>query len=354
MQDQFFAMSLIYKELIYSLLTLIIGTISTIILTNISRKVLKGITSRTKSKTDDFIAETILKTIKPVGIAISFYFSTLNLPQQNYHRGLIEGCFKLIITFFIIKSINLIILRLIGRWTSKLDDQGLSSMVRSLTPLLKSTVWSLGFIFYLQNMGVRMAAIWALLSAGGIGAGLALKEPVQEFFEYIIILLDKPFQDGEFINIENVWATIERVGVRSTRLRSLNGECIVVSNSFLTNGIISNYAQMKKRRLVHKIGVTYDTDLIKMKKIPKLIESIINSVDDATFDRCHFTEFANSSLEFEIVYYIPTNNYSKAMEAQQNINLKIMEEFQNESIEFAFPTQTINISGANNMDTSIN
>ena len=102
-----------------------------------------------------------------------------------------------------------------------------------------------------------MTAIWALLSAGGIGAGLALKDPVQEFFEYITILLDKPFQKGEFIKSDSVLGMVERVGVRSSRIRSINGEVIVMSNSALTNGIISNYAQMEKRRLVHKLSLIH-------------------------------------------------------------------------------------------------
>ena len=189
-----------------------------------------------------------------------------------------------------------------------------------------------------------MTAIWALLSAGGIGVGLALKDPAQEFFEYITILLDKPFQKGEFIKTKTgVLGSVEAVGVRSSRIRSINGEIIVVSNSSLTNGIISNYAQMQKRRLVHKLGVVYETIPSMMKIIPSIIEKIVTETDNATFDRCHFTDFGDFSLNFELVYYIPTSNYLAAMEAQQTINLRIMEEFKSNNIEFAFPTQTLNI-----------
>jgi len=216
-------------------------------------------------------------------------------------------------------------------------------MISSLTPLIKALTWTIGSIFFLQNIGVQMTAIWALLSAGGIGAGLALKDPVQEFFEYITILLDKPFQKGEFIKSDGVLGMVERVGVRSSRIRSINGEVIVMSNSALTNGIISNYAQMKKRRLVHKLGVVYETSPKLMKLIPTIIKKIVEETKDASFDRCHFTDFGDFSLNFELVYYIPTNNYLAAMEAQQSINLKIIEEFATNNIEFAFPTQTLNI-----------
>ncbi len=221
--------------------------------------------------------------------------------------------------------------------------------------MVRATIWIIGSIFYLQNMGVQMAAIWALLSAGGIGAGLALKEPVQEFFEYITILLDKPFQDGEFINVENVWATVERVGVRSTRLRSINGEAIVMSNSLLTKSVISNYAEMKKRRLVHKLGVVYDTSLDKLKGIPNIIKKIVEDNDGAEFDRCHFIEFGDSSLDFEIAYYVSSNDYIKAMTIQENINLNIIKDFEKEGIGFAFPTRTIHVNSqqSNNLASEI-
>ena len=116
-----------------------------------------------------------------------------------------------------------------------------------------------------------------------------------------------------------------------------------MSNSALTNGIISSYAEMKKRRLVHKLGGVYETSPSLMKLIPKMIEKIIDETKDASLDRCHFTDFGDFSLNFELVYYIPTNNYLAAMEAQQSINLRIIEEFSLNKIEFAFPTQTLNI-----------
>ena len=116
-----------------------------------------------------------------------------------------------------------------------------------------------------------------------------------------------------------------------------------MSNSALTNGIISNFAQMEKRRLVHRLGVVYETSPKMMQKIPKIIERIITDTKNASFDRCHFTDFGDFSLNFEIVYYIPTNNYLAAMEAQQSINLKIMEQFKLNNIDFAFPTQPLHI-----------
>ncbi len=333
----------LYKDVVISAIILILGGLVTLIIARLTKIVVGRFTRRTKSETDDYILNVLISTIKPIGWVISASIAWKVLPIQDEIDQIVLGISKLFLLVFIVRLINKIILRLMQRWALKIDDSAVSTMLQSLRPMVRALIWCVGFVFYLQNMGVQMAAIWALLSAGGIGAGLALKEPVQEFFEYITILLDKPFQNGQFIHIEGVWATVERVGVRSTRLRSLNGEIIVMSNSFLTNGVISNYAEMKHRRLVHRLGVVYETSIEKMKDIPILIKSIVEKTPDALFDRCHFVEFGSCSLDFELVYYVPTNDYVRAMEAQQEINIEIMRSFEKKAIEFAFPTQTIHI-----------
>ena len=339
-------MKIFSETFFFALSIFFIGLIASILLSKISSLFLKKISRRTINKFDDYIFDLIINIFKPIGFLLSLYLAVDFYFQEDVSViSVFLNINKLLILIIIIKALNKILIRSLKETTEKLNDKSIASMISSLTPLVKAFTWTIGSIFYLQNIGVQMTAIWALLSAGGIGAGLALKDPVQEFFEYITILLDKPFQKGEFIKAEGILGSIERVGVRSSRIRSINGEIIVISNSALTNGIISNYAQMKKRRIIHKLGVVYDTSPEMMKKIPSIIERIIKEANNASFDRCHFTDFGNFSLNFELVYYIPTNNYFAAMEAQQYINLKIMEEFKANNIEFAFPTQTLNIEG---------
>ena len=336
------------NSLLYSMLILLTGIVLTVITSKITRFSLRRISKRTKTEFDDYIFASITNLIKPIGFLLSIYFALdYYFIEDIKFVSIILNLEKLLIVIIVIKAINKILIRSLKETTDKINDPSLISMFSSLTPLIKAFSWTIGSIFYLQNIGVQMTAIWALLSAGGIGAGLALKDPVQEFFEYITILLDKPFQKGEFIKANGIIGMVERVGVRSSRIRSINGEIIVMSNSSLTNGIISNYAQMRKRRLVHKLGVIYETPSEMIKKIPFLIERIIQDTNNATFDRCHFTSFGDFSLNFELVYYIPTNNYLAAMEAQQEINIKIIEQFKSNNIEFAFPTQTLNINESN-------
>ena len=160
-----------------------------------------------------------------------------------------------------------------------------------------------------------------------------------------MILLDKPFTVGQFINVGSTWATVECIGVRSTHLRSLRGEIVVMNNSTLTSSTILNFADMNNRRMIYSLGVTYDTTVDQMKAIPAMVEAIINDIPNTKFDRCHFTEFGDSSLNFELVYYIDTRDFTIALNAQQAINLGIMESFSKEGIEFALPSQTLYLEG---------
>jgi len=232
-------MKLVTENFLLAISIFFIGTLLSIIISKVSKIFFKKISKRTKTNFDDFIFEVISGIVKPIGFLLSFYFSIdYFFADEITFISVLLNILKLFILIIIIKALNKILIRSLTESTSKINDTSISSMVSSLTPLIKALTWTIGSIFFLQNIGVQMTAIWALLSAGGIGAGLALKDPVQEFFEYITILLDKPFQKGEFIKSDGVLGMVERVGVRSSRIRSINGEVIVMRNSALTNGII--------------------------------------------------------------------------------------------------------------------
>ncbi len=327
------------------------GCLITIIVSIISKRIFEKITQRTKNKLDDYIAKAFIDIIKPIGYLLSASISINILEIDQSIEAILIGIIKFIGLILIIRFSNKVSQRVINEWSEKVNDKSISTMLFSISPMVRAIVWCIGIILFLQNIGVQMTAIWALLSAGGIGAGLALKEPVQEFFEYITILLDKPFQNEEFIHIDGILARVERVGVRSTRLRSINGEIIVMSNSRLTSGVISNYAEMKQRRIVNKIGVIYETNYEKVKLIPDLLKNIVDDTDNVTFDRCHFINFGDFSLDFELVYYISGNNYKEAMNAKQEINLLIIKAFNDKKIEFAYPTQLVKLNNEEITDT---
>jgi small-conductance mechanosensitive channel len=202
-------------------------------------------------------------------------------------------------------------------------------------------IWSLVLLLILDNIGVNITALVAGLGVGGIAVALALQTVLGDLFASLSIVLDKPFEVGDFLIIGELLGTVEYVGLKTTRLRSLSGEQLVFSNSDLLNSRIRNFGRMYERRVVFKIGVTYQTPRDKLMKIPVIIREAIEKQTNTRFDRSHFFEYGNFSLNYESVYYVQGPDYNEYMDIQQAINLTIHEQFEKEGIEFAYPTQTL-------------
>ena len=324
---------------------LLIGIGITLATSLIFRQVLTRITKRTKTDFDDFVLKTFSQSILPLGVVLTLYLIKNDLSLNKEIQEAYEIVLRVMLTLVFVRFANRVSARFVRGLARRTGGDELTHLAEALTPLIQAIIWAIGLLILLQSMGVSMGVIWGLLSAGGIGIGLALKEPAQELFAYLMILLDKPFTVGQFINIGSVWASIEHIGVRSTRLRNLRGEIIIMNNSALTGGIIYNFADMSQRRMIYKIGVAYKTPVDLIQEIPTLIQNIVTAVDHTEFNRCHFTEFADSSLNFELVYYIDTRDYNIALNAQQDININILRAFAERDIEIAFPTQTIYLEG---------
>ena len=324
---------------------LLIGFGITFTTSAIFGQILPKITKRTNTYFDDFVIKTLEQSVIPLGVVLTLYLIKADLNLSKEAQEGYEVVLRVMLTLVFVRFANRFTVRLLKGLTRRTGDEELTILVEALTPLIQAIIWGIGLLIFLQSMGVSMGVVWGILSAGGIGIGLALKEPAQELFAYLMILLDKPFTVGQFINIGDVWASIEHIGVRSTRLRNLRGEIIVMNNSTLINSIIYNFADMAQRRMIYKIGVAYNTSPELLEEIPTLIENIVANVEHTNFNRCHFTEFADSSLNFELVYYIDTRDYNIALNSQQRINLNILKAFAERGIEIAFPTQTIYLEG---------
>ena len=205
----------------------------------------------------------------------------------------------------------------------------------------KIVIWSVVFLLVLDNLGVNITALVAGLGVGGIAVALALQTILGDLFSSLSIVLDKPFVVGDFLIVADLMGAVEYVGLKTTRLRSLSGEQLIFSNSDLLNSRIRNYGRMFERRVVFTIGVTYQTPREMLIKIPIIIREAIEEQHKTRFDRSHFKEYGNSALVFESVYYVLGSDYNEYMDIQQAINLKIHERFEEENIEFAYPTQTL-------------
>lgn len=225
--------------------------------------------------------------------------------------------------------------------TRAADRGTIANAMSLMTALINVAVWSVVALVLLSNLGVDVTALVAGLGIGGIAIGLAAQGIFADLFASLSIILDRPFVRGDFVIFGEHMGTIERIGIKSTRIRSLSGEQIVVSNANLLQATIRNYQLLYERRVVFTLDVSYRTPADVVQEIPALLEGAVRGARSTRFDRAHFKGFGPSALTFEVAYYVPSPDYNVYMDVQQHINLTIMRGFAERGIEFAFPTRTI-------------
>lgn len=202
-------------------------------------------------------------------------------------------------------------------------------------------IWSVVLLVVLDNLGVNITALVAGLGVSGIAVALAVQTILGDLFASLSIVLDKPFVIGDFLIIGDLMGSVEYVGLKTTRLRSLSGEQLIFSNSDLLKSRIRNFGRMYERRVQFDIGVTYQTPRDKLEIIPGIIKEAITRQEKTRFDRSNFKSFGDFSLLFESVYFIQGPDYNQYMNIHEAINLYIHERFEQEGIEFAYPTQML-------------
>ena len=222
-----------------------------------------------------------------------------------------------------------------------ISDTSSATTIRALGFLAQLVMWAVVLLMVMSNLGIDITALVAGLGIGGIAIALAVQNVLGDLFGALSIVLDKPFVVGDFIAIDGYLGTVEHIGIKTTRLRSLSGEQIVVSNADLLKSRIRNYKRMYERRIQFGIGVVYDTPHAVLARIPGMIRAAIEAQPKARVDRVHFKGFGESSLDFETVFYVASPDYTAYMDIQQAVNLEIVRVFEAEGIGFAFPTRTI-------------
>jgi small-conductance mechanosensitive channel len=220
-------------------------------------------------------------------------------------------------------------------------DPASVTMLSVIGFISKLLLWSIVLLLVLDNLGFDITALIAGLGVGGVAVALAVQNILGDLFASLSIVLDRPFSVGDFIMVDDLLGSVEYVGLKTTRVRSLSGEQLVFANSDLLSSRVRNYGRMYKRRVVFHIGVTYQTPREKLELIPGILQEAIKAQDNTSFDRSHFQKYGDYSLDFETVYYVLSPDYNTYMDIQQAVNLYIHRRFEEESIEFAYPTQTL-------------
>lgn len=223
-------------------------------------------------------------------------------------------------------------------------DPGIATAVGALNLIAKLIVWTVVLLMIVDNIeGVEVTTLVAGLGIGGIAVALALQNVLGDLFASLSIIFDKPFVIGDFIIVGDHMGTVEHVGLKTSRVRSISGEQLIFSNSDLLQSRIRNYKRMDERRILFEVGVTYGTPYDSLKKIPTMIREIIEAQENCRFDRAHFKGYGDSSLDFETVYYMLVPDYAAYMDSQEAINFEIFRRFADEGLEFAFPTRTVHL-----------
>lgn len=292
---------------------------------------------------------TLLRFAQRIALPLAFLgLISLSMKLADFSDRLqyiVQTVFTIFMTIIIVRSLNKAVeLAFFKYFEKEWANHDQEKHLKPLLSLMKFLFWLIGILFLLANLGFDVSTAVAGLGVGGIAVAIAAQGILGDLFSYFVIFFDKPFELGDFIIFGDKMGIVERIGIKSIRIRVLSGELLVIANSDLTAARIHNYKQMKRRRVVFSIGVTYETHPDKVEAIPQIIRTIIEhveAIEGVTCDRSHFQAFGPYSLNFETVYYIPSPDYTIYMNVQQEIYQKLYRAFHEQDIEFAYPTQKL-------------
>ncbi|ASJ22294.1 mechanosensitive ion channel family protein [Brachyspira hampsonii] len=286
------------------------------------------------------LVKSIKKRVRPIIFMVSLSFGRVGLILPKEVGTYWIKILIVLIIIFVIMFICDIISNFSNNYLSNKKGVVISD---GIITILKALIWVIGFLTILSNLGVNVNTFIAGLGIGGVAVAFAAQSIIADLFNYFVIVFDKPFLKGDYIQIDADKGVVEYIGIKSTRIRRNSGEQLLISNTNLLASRIQNYRILEKRRQYMMLGVEYSTPLEKLKVIPDLLKRIIET-NNTEFISARFIEFADSSLNFEVIYYVNTAEYNEFVRVVEDINYKIIDEFNKLGVGFAFPSRTLYIS----------
>lgn len=312
---------------------------------------LKSMSERTVTQIDDTLIRMVENIKPPVYGTLALWAAVWSLELAGFVRSVVNGVGTVVLVYQVIVVLQLVIDYVIRRRLlqtrgeeDKADDRdqrNIESALSVVNTVTKVIVWGVGLLFILSNFGINVTSLVASLGIGGIAVALAAQNILGDLFSSLAIYLDKPFAIGDFIIVGDTMGTVKHVGIKTTRIKALAGEEIVLPNQELTNARVRNFKRMEKRRVVFTVGIEYQTPKEKLEKIAPILKEAIESTDKVQFNRAHFKSIGDSALMFEVVYHVMDSDYDLYMDVQQTINLKVVDSLEREGIVIAYPTQTV-------------
>ncbi|CAL1521478.1 mechanosensitive ion channel family protein [Chitinophaga sp. MM2321] len=322
--------------------TFIVIVLLILILKKIILKRIKNWASGTERKFDDFFVRGFERTVVPLlyigGIYIALQQLTL-APKVDKWTGIF---FSICVTFFVVRAVTTLLQFMFVSYLSGQErGEEKTKQVKGIMVVVSALIWGIGILVLLSNWGFNVTTFVAGLGIGGIAIALAAQTILGDLFSYFVIFFDKPFEIGDFIIVQDKLGTVEYIGIKTTRLRSLSGEQLVFSNTDLTNSRVHNYKRMATRRIVFKFNVALDTPRDKLALIPGMVKKAVADAGNAFFDRSHLLNFGDFCIVYENVFIVQSGDYNLYMDIQQAINLQLFEAFEKEGIKFGIPTQNL-------------
>lgn len=300
--------------------------------------------SKTQTNVDDEILRNVRAPIFILGILFGLYYGLAGIASLQPYAHDFATAFtvgEILVVAFVLTRITNVLISWYAEQRKKRKRDVSNHLLFILKKVLQVVVYVFAFVVILGVFGQDLSGIVVGFGVGGIAVALAVQNILSDALTAFSIYFDRPFEIGDFVVVGDYAGTVTKIGIISTRIHLLQGEELVISNKNLVNSSLRNFKKLKQRRIVFNIGVTCETSVEKLKKIPKIIAKILKQTDLAYLDRVHLKQLGNFSLDFEVVYHIKTGDYNKYMDIQQQINYGILEEFEKENIETAYPTQKI-------------
>ncbi len=304
-------------------------------------KQIDNIANRTESILNNIIEDALKNSRFWFFAVIAVFFGSIILKLGEYE--FIPAKILILTTFAQIGIwLNVIFNDILNNWSKKNNpDAAKNAGFTIISGLGKFLIWVVVLLLILDNLGVKVFSLMAGLGVGGIAVALAAQKIIGDLFASISIMIDKPFEIRDFITVGDVRGTVESIGIKTTRIRSITGEQVIISNSDLLDSRVSNFKRMAERRITFTFGVTYQTAKENLHAITDLVKNIIEAQSGVRFDRGHLNGFDASSINYEFVYWVTSPDYAVYMDVQQKINLAVIDAFAKRKIELSRPTQTV-------------
>lgn len=303
--------------------------------------------ARTRSGFDDAIVAALDATRSILVFFVALYVASGYLDLPDRATRIIGGA-ATIATFV---QLGMWLSTCIAFWLTRsrahamTSDAGAATSLAAMGFIAQALAWTIVVLLTLDNLGINITALVAGLGIGGVAIALAVQNILGDLFASLSIVIDKPFVIGDFIVVDEYMGTVEYVGLKTTRVRSLGGEQIIFSNADLLKARTRNYKRMVERRVAFAFGVDYATDPARLATVPQTLRAIVEAQDRVRFDRAHFQKIGPASLDFEVVYWLLDDDFNRYMDVQEAINLALLRALADADIALALPNKVMRLEG---------